>query len=40
MIGYLFCRIWAHNYRFMFTNDFGRAVLHCTRCAKVRADQG
>lgn len=38
MIGCLFCIVWAHSWRFMFTNGADRAVLHCTRCAKVKAD--
>lgn len=38
MIGRLFCFLWAHNWRFMFTNNGGRAVLHCTRCARTKAD--
>lgn len=39
MLGYFFCRLWAHNWRFMYTNGADRAVLHCTRCARVQADK-
>jgi hypothetical protein len=39
MLGPVLCRLWAHRWRFMFTNDAGRAVFHCTRCLKVQADK-
>ncbi len=35
MLGYIFCRLWAHNWRYMYTNGNGRAVLHCKRCHKL-----
>jgi hypothetical protein len=39
MIGRVFCLVWAHHWAYMFTNDHARAVLHCTRCAKIWVDK-
>jgi hypothetical protein len=38
MFGAIFCRLWAHKRKFMFTNGVGKAVLHCERCSWVKAD--
>lgn len=40
MIGRVFCLLWSHSWRFMFTNDGGRAVALCSRCGRIKNDRG
>ena len=39
MIGWLFCRLWAHRFQYVFTNGANRMVVLCTRCGQIRVDR-
>lgn len=39
MLGWFFCRLWAHKRVYMFTNGASRAVFHCQRCPWIKADK-